>query len=147
MAAPSRMTRRALLVAGAGASAAALAACSSPSTDGAASPNNSAPSATSALPPGTVVQKLADIPVGGTASAKVDGLTLLLAQPRAGKVEAYSAVCPHQGCVVAPAGAEFQCPCHGSRFEAATGAVISGPATRSLTPIAVTVSGDKVTVA
>jgi Rieske Fe-S protein len=134
------VTRRTILTAGIGASAAALAACSSPDPGTAASsPSEPAP--------GTVVRALADIPVGGSVSVKVDGHPLVLAQPTAGKVVAFSAICTHQGCVVAAKGAEFDCPCHGSRFDAATGAVLSGPATTPLAPLTVTVSGDNVTIA
>jgi Rieske Fe-S protein len=44
----------------------------------------------------------------------------------------HSAICTHQGCAVAPSGAELRCPCHGSRFRARTGAVLAGPAARPL---------------
>ena len=40
----------------------------------------------------------------------------------------------------------IECPCHGSRFDAATGAVRHGPATRPLAPVPVAVrSGEVVT--
>lgn len=42
-------------------------------------------------------------------------------------VRAVSAVCTHLGCVLKRAESEFQCPCHGSRFDD-TGQVLSGPA-------------------
>jgi Rieske Fe-S protein len=93
---------------------------------------------------GTEVAKLADIPVGGSVSTKIGDAPVLLAQPTAGKVVCFSAICTHQGCVVNAASAEFDCPCHGSRFEAATGKVIQGPAVNPLNPIAVTVSGGSV---
>jgi Rieske Fe-S protein len=49
------------------------------------------------------------------------------------KVHAFSAVCPHMGCVVRWNGEEksFDCPCHGSRFTK-EGLVINGPATVGL---------------
>ena len=56
------------------------------------------------------------------------------------------ATCPHRGCVVAPAGAKLTCPCHGSTFDAATGAVEQGPATTGLKSLPATVSGDGVTL-
>jgi cytochrome b6-f complex iron-sulfur subunit len=49
----------------------------------------------------------------------------------AGGFEAYSAVCPHLGCEVTPEGDGFNCPCHGSRFDA-HGVLLKGPAAASL---------------
>jgi cytochrome b6-f complex iron-sulfur subunit len=134
------VTRRVLLAAGAGASAAALAACSSPAPH----PESTGAAGSSLVPPGTVLLALADVPVGGSVSTQAAGHPLLIAQLSAGTVVAYSAICTHQGCVVAARGTQFDCPCHGSQFEAATGAVLSGPAPRPLTPVAVRVSGDNV---
>lgn len=42
-----------------------------------------------------------------------------------------SLVCSHQGCLVASDGAEYVCPCHGSRFSV-DGKVLTGPASRDL---------------
>jgi len=136
---PQTLTRRSIIVlGGAGAAAAAavaLVGCSS----GAASPNV----VTGGKP--TEIAKLADIPVGGSIIVSLDGQQVVLSQPEAGTVKAFSAVCPHQGCIVAPdAKKELNCPCHGSRFNAATGAVLAGPAMTALTSIAVTVNGSSV---
>ena len=49
---------------------------------------------------------------------------------------AISAVCPHLGCTIQQAETGFECPCHGSRFSDG-GAVLNGPATRSMTWLAV----------
>ncbi len=46
-------------------------------------------------------------------------------------IYAVSLVCTHLGCIVKSAEGGFECPCHGSRF-AADGAVLKGPAPRSL---------------
>ncbi|MGA3148518.1 MAG: Rieske (2Fe-2S) protein [Acidimicrobiales bacterium] len=53
---------------------------------------------------------------------------------------AFDAICPHAGCTVAYQRSAhlIACPCHGSEFDAGTGDVIRGPATRGLTTISVT---------
>ena len=91
------------------------------------------------------IARLADIPVGGSISATLDGKPILVAQPTAGTVVAFSAICTHKGCVVKPDAAEFACPCHGSRYDSANGEVTAGPAPRPLDPVTVTVDGDSVT--
>ena len=69
--------------------------------------------------------------------------TITISRPCA----ASSAICRHQGCVVAAAGASFDCPCHGSRYDAATGEVLNGPSTRPLIEISVKLDGDSIVVA
>ena len=49
-----------------------------------------------------------------------------------GVVTAHSAICTHQGCTVGEVGKNLACPCHGSVFNGQSGAVITGPAQRSL---------------
>ncbi|ABQ05671.1 FAD-dependent oxidoreductase [Flavobacterium johnsoniae] len=53
-------------------------------------------------------------------------------------LKAFSAVCPHLGCIVQWNSDEksFDCPCHGSRF-ATDGTVMNGPADKNLKPITV----------
>ena len=77
-------------------------------------------------------------------SATLDGKPILISQPAAGTIVAFTAICTHQGCTVAPAGKEFQCPCHGSVYNAATGAVITGPAPAPLAGIPVKVEAGNV---
>jgi len=106
--------------------------------------NDAEGSATPTDAAGEDVAALADIPVGGSISATIGGEPVLLAQPTAGEVVAFSAVCTHQACMVAPEGARFVCPCHGSTFDAATGAVEQGPALEPLPSVPVSVDGDRV---
>ena len=52
----------------------------------------------------------------------------------------FDAVCPHAGCTVGYSAASnlIVCPCHGSEFDASTGALIAGPAPTGLRPIQIT---------
>lgn len=145
---PRGLTRRSALALG-GAGALTLAGCAAgddgdagtpTDTDGAGGASTPATSA----PAGEEVAALADIPVGGSISAMIGDDPVLLAQPTAGEVVAFSAICTHQQCVVAAAGERFECPCHGSAYDAATGDVLNGPALEPLSPVAVTVDGDRV---
>ena len=78
------------------------------------------------------------VPVGGGVVLGKD--RVVVTQPTANDVHAFSAVCTHQGCTVdTVADGTIDCPCHGSRFDASTGAVRRGPATRPLAPVAVVV--------
>ena len=59
-------------------------------------------------------------------------------------ITAYSGYCTHNGCALRQEEAELDCPCHGSRFDAETGEVLAGPATRQLPEVRVAVEGDVV---
>lgn len=147
-----RIDRRHLLAAGLGtAGVVGLAACGDGSTagssdplhggdqgGGATAPAASGGSATAAAAPALIA--LADVPVGGAASAKgADGTPIVVAQPEAGTVVAFSAICTHNRCTVAPAGSQITCPCHQSTFAITDGARVSGPAQRPLAKVAVSV--------
>jgi cytochrome b6-f complex iron-sulfur subunit len=59
---------------------------------------------------------------------------------------ALNAACTHLGCTVKQVGvglapSQFECPCHGSRFDA-QGRVLVGPATRPLEHARLALSGD-----
>jgi Rieske Fe-S protein len=161
---PRIITRRAVLtVGGAGAAAVALAACTpgtnsagtatdspAPSTPAPTGPATTAPSSgepAADAPSGTEVAKLSAIPVGGSIDATLGSDPIVLAQPEAGTVVGFSAICTHQQCVVAAAATEYDCPCHQSRFDATTGEPLAGSkALTGLAKLTVTVSGDAVLV-
>jgi Rieske Fe-S protein len=137
-------SRRSVLAASATAcSACALAACA-PAGDGGEAGGKPAPATTG----GAVVQilKLTDVPVGGSANGEAAGQEILIHRADETTVLAYSAVCTHQGCTVAPAGEEFRCPCHGSVFSAADGSVLDGPALKPLQRFAAAIDGEWITV-
>lgn len=84
-----------------------------------------------------------DVPAGG--GLVLPGEQVVLTRDADGEVRAYSAVCTHQGCLVA--GVEdglIRCPCHGSAFDAASGEVVRGPATTALPAVPVRVEGESV---
>ncbi|MBX3093850.1 MAG: Rieske (2Fe-2S) protein [Cryobacterium sp.] len=83
---------------------------------------------------------LSELAVGTTAAVTVERVGILLNRTAENTVLAFSAVCTHQGCLVE---ASFRCPCHGSRFDAATGERLAGPARLPLPAIEVElVDGD-----
>ncbi|HTU74996.1 MAG TPA: Rieske 2Fe-2S domain-containing protein [Trebonia sp.] len=92
-------------------------------------------------PAGTAIGAARNVPAGGSASFTDPGTgdPSIVIQATAGKFVAFDAVCPHAGCTVGydKAAARLVCPCHGSQFNAATGAVEVGPATRGLKPISI----------
>jgi Rieske Fe-S protein len=154
-------TRRQVVTAGTAttvglAAAATLTACSGSSDSTATGNSSSSGSATSGgtsdvSPPspgssgGGSLAKLSAVPVGGAISAKgADGKPVVIAQPESGKVVAFSAACTHRGCSVTPNGNKLVCPCHGSQFDALTGAALTGPASSPLPAVAVKVNGTDV---
>ncbi|HEU5266428.1 MAG TPA: Rieske (2Fe-2S) protein [Jatrophihabitans sp.] len=177
------VTRRTLLVAGAGGiGVAALAACSSSgSTDAADDPTSE--SAAAVDPPSSSAQSssaqtnspassaqpssaasssgsaddrggsdgkdalisLDDIAVGHAASVKLsNGKPAIVTRLTSSSAVCFSAICTHMGCTVAPKANELDCPCHGSRFNLRTGAVLNGPASEPLAKVPVTVADGKV---
>ncbi|WP_285588207.1 Rieske 2Fe-2S domain-containing protein [Actinomycetospora sp. NBRC 106378] len=105
------------------------------------------PQTTPSVPAPGPLATLDQVPVGGTVVVNSpNGAPVALVRPNAATVIAHSAICTHQGCSVSPAGATLACPCHGSVFDAATGAVEQGPADRPLPAIAVQIQGQSVVV-
>jgi nitrite reductase/ring-hydroxylating ferredoxin subunit len=148
---PTRRT----VVAGVGAAglAAALTACGS-SNDSSGSVNNAATpaqggssgSSSAASGGGSELAQTTDIPQGG---GKVfEAQKVVVTQPSSGQFKAFSAVCPHQGCLVNDvSGGTINCPCHGSKFSVTDGSVKNGPATSGLAAANVSVDGTSIKLA
>jgi Rieske Fe-S protein len=84
-------------------------------------------------------------PLAKVTGAGVVAGGVVLTRTGSGGVRGLSATCTHQGCTVqAPRGGKVSCPCHGSVFDAATGKVLRGPATRPLPAVPVHVQGDQI---
>jgi Rieske Fe-S protein len=149
----STVERRTVLLAGGAATTAVLTGCivqeaappapstqpAPPATSVPPSPAGSAPASqgTASADPGKPpLAQLADIPAGGGVILKEQNV--VLTKDASGKVSAFSAICTHQGCVVTGVGGgTIDCPCHGSKFDAATGERVAGPAQSPLPPVAV----------
>ncbi|RKN07207.1 Rieske (2Fe-2S) protein [Streptomyces radicis] len=151
-------TRRALLAAtAASAGALALTACgddsggsggsggsSGPGADDEAGSDGGSGDADSGGAPGSLAA-LDDVPVGEAFAATTpDGEEAFLFRADEATVAAFSAICTHAGCSVVAEGAELACPCHNSRFDAATGEVLQGPAGEPLPAIGVRIEGDRI---
>ncbi|HWC36941.1 MAG TPA: Rieske (2Fe-2S) protein [Acidimicrobiales bacterium] len=81
-------------------------------------------------------------PQGGVVLAQRQ---IVLTRDGGDTVHGFSAICTHLGCTVdSVENGTIMCPCHGSRFDAQTGAVRAGPATRPLPAVPVTVRGSSV---
>jgi Rieske Fe-S protein len=86
----------------------------------------------------TALATVAEIPEGG--GVILESQNVVLTRETGDKVHAFSAVCTHQGCIVNQvANGQISCPCHGSVFNANTGAVETGPAQAPLPAVPVTV--------
>ncbi|MEI7630517.1 MAG: Rieske (2Fe-2S) protein [Actinomycetes bacterium] len=126
----------------------ALAACGeSGSTTAEATTGAATTGAPAATAPITgALASVSEIPVGG--GVIVPEPPIVITQPVAGTFKAFTAICPHQGCLVSEvAENEIVCPCHGSLFSAEDGAVVQGPAEQGLTPAAIEVKGDSIVLA
>jgi Rieske Fe-S protein len=156
-------SRRALLAGACAACAAALAGCARydsnnggvaggapaqggpPAQSGAPAQTSTGSSAAGPASPNApaVLASTADIPVGG--GKILPGQKIVITQPQAGSFDAFTAVCTHQGCLVATvSGGTINCPCHGSKFSIANGSVVNGPATSPLAPVSIRVQGTSI---
>ncbi len=150
-----RASRRGLLIAaGLAGAAGAVAGCSTAAvpfdaTVGGTIPRYEEVPAPSQAPNGQAiavqVASTTDIPVGGGMVILKDNI--VVTQPVAGQFKAFAAVCPHLGCLLDKvANGTIDCPCHGSTFRIGDGSVVTGPATRPLTPVPVTVADGMITI-
>lgn len=93
--------------------------------------------------PGALLAPLASVPAGG--GIVLAGKGVVLTRGSGDTVHGFSSICTHQGCTLASvSGGTINCPCHGSKFNAQTGAVANGPATRPLPTVAVVVRSGSV---
>ncbi len=107
--------------------------------------NSPSTSVAGAKPAGVIIGPATAVPLGKVASftdPKTGGPAYIL-HPTASGFVAYSAICPHAGCTVMyEANERFVCPCHGSQFNATTGAVLQGPASTGLSSISIVEGSD-----
>jgi cytochrome b6-f complex iron-sulfur subunit len=138
-----RLSRRKVMVAGAGTALGVSVVTACGSDDDSPTRPDASPSSHGAG--SEALAKVADVPVGGAVSATAaDDKPVIVSRPTEGKVVAFSAVCTHQGCTVAPEGDILKCPCHGSTFDLATGDNTGGPAPSPLTEIPVRIEKGEV---
>ncbi|GGZ46713.1 Rieske (2Fe-2S) protein [Streptomyces bluensis] len=151
----SKPARRAVIAAaGATGLAVALTACGSDNDSSSASSNSTAAgteqgdsaSSGGAGSGGTEVAKTSDIPEGG--GMVFADQKMVVTQPTAGQFKAFSSTCTHQGCAVKSVkDGVINCPCHNSNFSITDGSVKSGPATKPLPAMEITVDGDSIKMA
>ncbi len=150
-------SRRVVLAGACAASAALVTGCS---TYNANNGGVNGPAPTTAAPTGGT--GAAGTGTGGTGSAGAAALTatakvpvgsgeilapqkVVVTQPEAGTFKAFTAVCTHQGCIVASiSNGAIHCPCHGSAFSIKDGSVVNGPASSPLAAIPVKVQGTSI---
>ena len=150
-------SRRTALACAGAACAAVLAGCSkynsnnggvaggqpAPASSSSAAPASQAGSGSGAAAAPAALASTSDIPVGG--GKILADKKFVLTQPKSGEFHGFSAVCTHAGCTVGSvSGGTINCPCHGSRFNIANGAVVNGPASSPLPPVNITVQGTSI---
>jgi len=147
-------SRRTVLACVGTACAAALAGCSTYNSNngGIAGSQPAQPASSPAAPAGSgsggpaapaALASTSDVPVGG--GKILTDKKIVLTQPKSGEFHGFSAVCTHAGCTVGSvSGGTINCPCHGSRFNISTGAVVNGPATSPLPAVNIKVQGTSI---
>ena len=114
-------------------------------------PEPSADDSSTAGGSGGTTVAAADVAVGGGVILKDQ--KIVVTQPTAGDFKAFTAVCTHQGCVVAEVvDKKIHCNCHGSEFSIEDGKNVTGPNGQGAGSVAdlaakkVTVEGDQLSV-
>ena len=127
----------------AGAAMPVLAACNNNGGDAGGGTTTTSAPPRGAQGAGAELATTSEIPVGG---GKVIGdAKVVVTQPTSGQFKGFSAVCTHQGCIVADvADGTINCARHGSKFKIADGSVANGPASRPLPAANITVEGGKI---
>lgn len=97
------------------------------------------PASAVAIKKSGVALTLADIEVGKTVSAtnSATNTNLFVSRLAEDSFKGYPTSCTHQGGPLSIQGKTLDCPWHGSKYEALTGAVSTPPAATPLTPIKV----------
>ena len=136
----------AITACGASGSSSSVAAGANSTPGGGATTASVPPSSSSSTSGGAATDALtatSAIPVG---SGKIfDTQMVVVTQPTAGAFKAFSAVCTHMGCIVNQiSDGKIECPCHGSEYSIASGAVLRGPAPKPLPAKQIKVSGDSI---
>ncbi len=120
----------------------AIAACSSSSEPAATQDGGKS---TEPAPAGVQVPQ-AQVPLG-TAIIVSGATPYVVAQPTQGQFVVFPAACTHRGTTVkADSGMTLVCPAHGSQFNAATGAVLKGPAAQPLASVPVSAANGQLTI-
>lgn len=87
---------------------------------------------------GSLLARLDQLPAGGGLVLADRGV--VLTRDAEGTVRGFASLCTHQGCNVGSVkNGRIVCPCHGSLFDARTGAPVQGPATLALGAVPVVV--------
>jgi Rieske Fe-S protein len=101
-------------------------------------------------PAGGSLADTSDVPEGG--GTVLADQKVVLTQPNPGEFKAFTAVCTHQGCVVATVSeGTINCGCHGSQFSIEDGSNVGGPngtaggSVADLAEIEIAVQGDRIT--
>jgi cytochrome b6-f complex iron-sulfur subunit len=123
-----------------------IAACSSSGSSPAETQASGQSTESSAAKASGVQVQQSEVPVGS--AVVVSGPPpYVVAQPSQGQFVAFSAACTHRGTTVhVGSGTTLDCPAHGSQFNATTGEVLKGPASRPLESVPVTAANGTLTI-